>query len=69
MENAEYKVTLEAARVNAGLSVEMASSKIGISKSTLARYEKGKTSPTMYTLLRMCKVYNVPLGSISLPCV
>lgn len=65
MDGNEYKVTLTAARINVGLTQAEASALIGISKATLAKYESGKTSPTIPTLKKMCQVYRVPLDAIS----
>ena len=65
MSDNEYKVSLSAARINAGLTQLEASKKIGISKSTLFKYESGKTFPTVPTLKRICQVYKVPIESIS----
>lgn len=65
MENGVYKVTLEAARVNAGLSQAEASKKIGISRGSLIKYEKNEKSMTVDMLKRICEVYKVPLGCIS----
>lgn len=62
----EYKVSLEAARVNAKLTQEEARKKIGISKVTLIKYEKGITAPTIPTLKRMCEVYGVPMNRVSI---
>lgn len=64
MEEKAYKVTLTAARVNAGLTQTDACKKIGISKATLGSYESGKTSPTIPTLKTICRVYKVPMDSI-----
>lgn len=65
MEREDYKVTLEAARVNVGLTQIEASRAIGVSKNTLAKYEKGKTAPTIPTLKKICSVYRVPMDCIS----
>ena len=65
MERVGYKITLEAARVNAGLSRLEASKRIGISVNTLASYENMKTAPTVAMLERICEVYNAPMDSIS----
>lgn len=65
MEYTEYKVSLEAARVNAGLSRLEASKLIGCSVNTIASYENGRTAPTLPTLKKMCQVYNAPIDSIS----
>ena len=65
MDLGDYKVSLEAARVNAGLSRLEASTQIGVSVNTLASYEAGKTAPTLPTLKKMCQVYKAPIDSIS----
>jgi transcriptional regulator with XRE-family HTH domain len=65
MEGRDYLVTLKAARVNAGLSQAEASERIGISKTTLSKYESGETSPTVQTLKIICDVYSVPTDAIS----
>lgn len=46
MENAGFKISLRAARVNAGLTQEEASERAGCARSTLNGYESGKTQPT-----------------------
>lgn len=65
MNGNEYKVTLTAARINVGLTQSEASALIGISKATLAKYETGKTSPTVPTLKKMCMLYRVPIDAIT----
>ncbi len=53
------KLTLKAARVNAGLTQSQAADKIGISKYTLGNYEKGITIPRTDRLNRMAEIYNI----------
>lgn len=65
MESRDYCVSLKAARVNAGLSQDVACERIGISRQTLSKYESGETSPTVQTLKTMCRVYSVPMDAIS----
>lgn len=52
-------LTLRALRVNLGLSLEEASTQIGISKDTLSRYERGESYPDVLTLKRMEDIYNI----------
>ena len=54
------KISLKAARVNADLSQDEASQKIGISKSTLQGYEKGKTVSKWDIVDRILNVYDFP---------
>lgn len=51
------KVSLKAARINAGLTLIKAAEQIGISRNTLMNYEHKKTSPPVKTLEKICKVY------------
>lgn len=61
----EYpKITLEAARVNAGLNQEEAAEKIGISRSTLLKYEHGETVPGWDRVQRISDVYGFPADFI-----
>ena len=53
------QLTLRARRVNIGLSLEQASTLIGVSKDTLSSYERGKTFPDVTVLRRIEEVYNV----------
>lgn len=54
-------LTLRALRVNLGLSLEEASTQIGISKDTLSRYERGESYPDVLVLKRMEDVYNISI--------
>ena len=62
----EYKITLKAARVNMGLTQKDVAEKLGISKESLANWEKGKTHPKINILMDLCELYNIPLESIFL---
>lgn len=55
-----YSISMEAARVNAGLSQRDAAKAIGINVGTLSNWENGKTSPDVEKFRRMCKVYECP---------
>lgn len=57
-------MTMEAARVNAKLTLEQACEKLGISKATLISYEKGRTSPTIETAMKMCDLYRVNINQL-----
>ena len=61
MENAGFKISLRAARVNAGLTQEEASERAGCARSTLNGYESGKTQPTYKTLKAMCELYGIQM--------
>lgn len=54
------KITLAAARVNAGLSQEEAAKELNVSKDTLSNYERGKSVPNWETVRKIETVYNFP---------
>ena len=49
------KISLAAARVNAGLTQDELRRKVGVSKNILIDWEKGRKVPTMEQLERYCK--------------
>lgn len=53
------KITLKAARVNAGYSQTEAAKKIGVASSTLRNWENGKTFPTQPKIEKMCEIYGI----------
>ena len=60
------KITLAAARVNAGLSQQDAAKALGVSVATLQNYESGKTVPQWGTVQKIETVYNFPADFIFL---
>ena len=58
------QITMAAARINAGLSQSEASKAIGISKSTLISYEKGRSFPKIDVAERMASVYGCSVNQI-----
>ena len=58
------KITLKAARVNAGLSQAEAAKKIGVASSTLRNWEAGKTFPNQPKIEKLCEVYGIPFEVI-----
>ncbi|MDO7281757.1 helix-turn-helix transcriptional regulator [Shouchella clausii] len=63
------KLTLAAARVNAGLKQEQAAKLIGVTPKTLGSYERGNTAIPGYRLKRAAEVYGIPEDMIKLPVV
>ncbi len=59
--NKELAINLRRARENAGLTQSSASSAIGLNRSCLAYYELGRSTPTIFTLIKLSMVYNVGL--------
>ena len=58
------KIKWNAARVNAGLTIDDAAEKLGKSKNTLISYEKYKTFPPMDTAQAMASLYGASLDDI-----
>jgi len=61
------QITLEAARVNAGLTLDVAAEKLGIAKQTLINWEKGRTEPSISQARMIESLYGMPLDNIFLP--
>ena len=61
------KLSLKAARVNAGLTQEEAAQAINVTGRTLISWEKGVTHPTVDKLLRLCSPYDVQISDIFIP--
>lgn len=60
----KLRITLEAARVNRGLTQPSAARKIGVSVQTLINWEKGRTAPTVDYALKLCEVYGVTMDDL-----
>ena len=54
-------INLRKARENAELTQSKASGSIGLNRSCLTYYELGKTTPTIFTLIKLARIYNVDL--------
>lgn len=64
----EMKVSLEACRVNAGLSQKEMADKLGVSAATIWNWENGKTEPTLSQLRVISELSTIPIGSIVVGC-
>lgn len=60
MDESRFKITLAAARVNAGMTQEEAAKKMKVSKNTIVNWEKAKVIPRVDELNRLCFIYNAP---------
>lgn len=58
------KVTLRAARVNAGLGQKTAAAALGISNKTLCNWEKGNSFPDAQQIKAICELYRAPYDDI-----
>lgn len=59
------KMTLRAARVNAGLSQKNAAKEFGVSNKTLGNWENGITFPPADKIPAICKRYGVPFDQLN----
>lgn len=59
------KMTLEAARVNAGYTQKEAAEKLGISNKTLGNWENCITSPPVDKVAAICDLYGVTYDHIN----
>lgn len=59
------KLSLRAARVNAGFSQEKLAKLIGVSKSTVSRWETGILPVPESLLLRICEICSLRIDSVT----
>lgn len=59
-----FKITLEAARVNAGYNQKEAAKQLKISPSTLGKYEAGNSYPNMRMIGEMERLYQISKDNI-----
>ena len=57
----ELGINLKKSREKAELTQNRVSNAIGLNRSCLAYYECGKTTPTIFTLIKLAKIYNINL--------
>ena len=60
------KISIKAARVNAGLTQEKAARQLGISPDTLARYEKDSGKLSLEMLKKLSDLYKIPTDFLKL---
>ena len=58
-------ITLQAARVNAGLKQTEVAAKLGITPETLSRWEKGKSYPNVLQITELEKLYHISYADIN----
>lgn len=58
------KISLAAARVNAGYPQDLAAVKLHVTAETLRSWEKGKTVPSYEKFMEICKLYQYPADFI-----
>lgn len=63
----DYKISLTAARVNAGLSQSEIADKMGVSRQTIANWESGTVKIKTAQLKMYCELCKAPRTAIFLP--
>lgn len=61
------KISLAAARVNAGMTQNDVSRILRVSNKTVLNWEKGKAIPSYATLKTLSDIYQIPIDNIRLP--
>lgn len=59
------KISLRAARVNAGYSQKDAADRLGVSNKTLGNWEKGITFPPADKIPAICELYGVSYDNLN----
>ena len=59
------KISLKAARVNAGLSQKEVANALGISNKTIHCWENGITSPSAKHIDALCELYHVTYNDLN----
>lgn len=62
----KLKISLAAARVNAGMTQEEVAQKMGVSNKTIINWEKGVIIPSFANLYALSSLYNIPQDNIFL---
>ena len=60
-----FKISLEAARVNAGLDQKSAAKELGVSSKTLCNWENYITFPNSVQITKICELYHAPYDAIN----
>ena len=58
------KISLAAARVNAGYTQKEVAKRLNMGERTIQRWESGKTAPTVYKFIELCRLYNCPATAV-----
>lgn len=61
------KITLAAARVNAGMTQDQVASIMHVTKQTIVNWEKGRRKLRPAEFEMMCRLYQIPVDCIILP--
>ena len=65
----DYKITLAAARVNAGMTQEEVAKAMHVSKNTIVNWENGKVEMKPAQFKMYCSIVKAPENCITLPAI
>jgi DNA-binding XRE family transcriptional regulator len=65
--NRMTKISLEAARVNAGFTQREFAKELGVAHTTVVNWEKGNTEPNMSQLRKISELSGIPMDFIFVP--
>ena len=63
----DIKISLAAARVNAGMTQDDVAREMHVTKQTIVNWERGRSEPTISQSRALSDLYKMPLDYISLP--
>ena len=66
MSSTEFKISLAAARVNAGMTQDEVAKELNVSNKTVGNWEKGIVIPNSATLFTLSHLYRIPQDYIFL---
>ena len=61
----DFKITMAAARVNAGKTQAEVAEALHVGKQTVVSWERGRTSPTMEKAIEFCTFCKIPIDRVS----
>lgn len=56
-----FKISLKAARINAGMGQSTVAAALGVQRDTISRWENGKTRPKADQLIKLSELYQIPV--------
>ena len=59
------KISMKAARVNAGLTQKEVATKLNVSNKTVCSWENGETFPSAEKIDALCNLYGIPYDFIN----
>lgn len=63
----DFKISLTAARANAGMSQQEWADAIGVDKSTVWNWEAGKSEPSLSQIRKISQMSKIPMDYIFVP--